>query len=131
MTNNRHTNRIYTDLSTKVIGCAIEVHRNLGPGLLEATYQQCLAHEFRLNDIVFQMEHPLPIDYKGVRLDCGYRLDFLIDSTIILELKSVNQLKPIDEAQLLTYLKLSGVKQGYLLNFNVIRLMDGLRSLVV
>jgi len=131
MTNNRHMNRIYTSLSTKVIGCAIEVHRNLGPGLLEATYQQCLAHELRLNDIVFQMEHPLPIDYKGVRLDCGYRLDFLIDSTIILELKSVNQLKPIHEAQLLTYLKLSGVKQGYLLNFNVIRLMDGLRSLVV
>ena len=131
MANQHHTDRMYTDLTTKVIGCAIEVHRNLGPGLLEATYQQCLAHELRLNDIQFQTEHPLPVDYKGIRLDCGYRLDFLIENTIILELKSVNKLKPIHEAQLLTCLKLSGVKQGYLLNFNVTRLMDGLRSLVV
>ncbi len=131
MTSQQYTDRIYADLSTKVIGCAIEVHRNLGPGLLEATYQECLAHELRLNGIQFEMERPLPVDYKDVRLDCGYRLDFLIENTIILELKSVNELQPIHEAQLLTYLRLSGVKQGYLVNFNVTRLMDGLRSLVV
>jgi len=131
MSNEPSTHRAHTALSEKVIGCAIEVHRNLGPGLLEATYQQCLAHELRLNDILFQMEYPLPVSYKGIQLDCGYRLDFLIDNSIILELKSVGQLKPIHEAQLLTYLKLSGVKRGYLINFNVTRLVDGLRTLVV
>lgn len=123
--------RDYSELSTRVIGCAIEVHRHLGPGLLEATYQQCLAHELRLNDIPFQIEVPLPVDYKGTHLDCGYRLDVLISDRIILELKSVDRLKPINEAQLLTYLKLSGVKQGYLINFNVTRLKDGLKSLVM
>jgi GxxExxY protein len=123
--------RIFSDLSKRVIGCAIEVHRHLGPGLLEATYQQCLAHELHVNEIEFKIEHPLPVDYKGVHLDCGYRLDFLIEDQIILELKSLEQLKPIHKAQLLTYLKLSGVKQGYLINFNVTRLKDGLHSFVM
>ena len=123
--------RNYSELSTRVIGCAIEVHRHVGPGLLEATYQQCLAHELRLNDIPFKIEFPLPVNYKETRLDCGYRLDLLVANKIILELKSVDQLKPIHEAQLLTYLKLSGVKQGYLINFNVTRLKDGLKSLVM
>ena len=90
-----------------------------------------MAHELQLNDISFQREHPLPVDYKGIHLDCGYRLDFLIETEIILELKSVDQFKPIHEAQLITYLKLSGIEQGYLINFNVTRLMDGLKSLVV
>ena len=102
---------MFSDLSNRIIGCAIEVHRNLGPGLLEATYQQCLAHELSLNNIEFRIEHPLPVDYKGVHLDCGYRLDLLVEGQIILELKSVEQLRPIHEAQLLTYLKLSGLKQ--------------------
>jgi len=131
MSEQRKSNRVFTDLSNRVIGCAIEVHRNLGPGLLESTYRQCLAHELRLNDIAFQIEYPLPVDYKGVHLDCGYRLDFLIENEIILELKSVDQLRPIHEAQLLTYLKLAGLKQGYLINFNVTRLKEGLQSLVL
>ena len=123
--------RNYSELSTRVIGCAIEVHRHLGPGLLEATYRQCLVHELRLNNIPFKIEFPLPVDYKGTHLDCGYRLDLLVADEIILELKSIDQLKPIHEAQLLTYLKLSGVKQGYLINFDVTRLRDGLKSLVM
>jgi GxxExxY protein len=127
----RESNRKFSDLSSRIIGCAIEVHRHLGPGLLEATYQQCLAHELYLNNIEFKIEHPLPVDYKGVHLDCGYRLDFLVENQIILELKSVEHLSSIHEAQVLTYLKLSGLKQGYLINFNVTRLKDGLRSLVM
>jgi len=127
----RKSNRVFSDLSNRIIGCAIEVHRNLGPGLLEATYQQCLAHELHLNDIEFKIEHPLPVDYKGVHLDCGYRLDFLVENQVILELKSVEQLRPVHEAQLLTYLKLSGLKQGYLVNFDVTRLKDGLQSFVM
>ena len=98
---------------------------------MESAYQQCLAHELYLNEIEFKIEHPLPVNYKGVRLDCGYCLDFLVADEIILELKSVDQLRPIHEAQLLTYLKLSGLKQGDLINFNVTRLKDGLQSFVM
>jgi len=127
----RTVNRVFSDLSNRVIGCAIEVHRHLGPGLLEATYQQCLAHELVLNGIKFKIEHSLPVDYKGVHLECGYRLDFLVEDQIILELKSVEHLRAIHEAQLLTYLKLSGLKQGFLMNFNVPRLKDGLLSFVM
>lgn len=110
----------------RIIGCAIEVHRNLGAGLLESTYQQCLAHELQLNDIPFKLEHPLPVEYKGVRLDCGYRIDILVDDRLILELKAVDQLSGIHRAQLLTYMKLSGIGTGLLINFNVQRLVDGL-----
>ena len=113
--------------TAKVIGCAIEVHRALGPGLLESTYQQCLAHELTLNDIPFRLEHPLPVEYKGVRLDCGYRIDVLVDDRLILELKAVEEVKGIHKAQLLTYMKLSRVKTGLLINFNVQRLTDGIQ----
>jgi len=123
--------REFSELSNRVIGCAIEVHRILGPGLLESAYRQCLAHELARNDISFQVEHPLPVDYRGIHLDCGYRLDFLIEEEIIVELKSVEQLKPIHEAQLLTYMKLARVKQGFLINFNVKRLKQGLQSYVL
>ncbi len=121
----------FSGLSHQVIGYAIEVHRTLGPGLLESTYQQCLAHEFTINGISFKAEHPLPVDYKGVRLDCGYRIDLLVENEIIIELKSVESLLPIHEAQLLTYLKLARVKQGFLINFNVPKLKDGIRSYVM
>ncbi len=121
----------YEELSTRVIGCAIEVHRVLGPGLLESTYEQCLAHELALNDIVFKLQHPLPVEYKGLQLDCGYRVDMLVEDKIILELKAVEEIHGIHQAQLLTYMKLSGIKQGYLVNFNVSRLMDGLKSFVI
>ena len=121
----------FSDLSNRVIGCAIEVHRELGPGLLESTYEQCLAHELKLNGISFRLQHPLPVEYKGLRLDCGYRVDVLVEDEIILELKSVDQLAGIHEAQLLTYMKLAGIKQGFLINFNVKRLKDGLKSFVL
>ncbi len=123
--------REFSDLSHRVIGCAIEVHRHLGPGLLESTYQHCLAHELHANEIAFKMEHPLPVVYKGTRLDCGYRLDFLVEDSLILELKAVDMVHNIHKAQLLTYMKLAGIKHGLLLNFNVVRLKDGLTSFVL
>ena len=121
----------FSELSNRVIGCAIEVHRALGPGLLESTYEQCLAHELKLGGIRFLLQHPLPVDYKGIHLDCGYRVDVLLEDQIILELKSVEQLLGIHEAQLLTYMKLAGIRQGFLINFNVKRLKDGLKSFVL
>jgi GxxExxY protein len=111
----------------KIIGCAIEVHRVLGPGLLESTYQQCLARELHLNNIAFNLEHPLPVDYKGVRLDCGYRVDMMIENRLIIELKAVEELKGIHKAQLLTYMKLAGIDTGLLINFNVKRLTNGIQ----
>jgi GxxExxY protein len=121
----------FSELSNKVIGCAIEVHRELGPGLLESTYEQCLAHELSLQGIGFKVQHPLPVEYKGLRLDCGYRVDVLVKDQIILELKSVEELKSIHEAQLLTYMKLAKIKQGFLINFNVHKLKQGLKSFVL
>lgn len=121
----------FSGISNKVLGCAIEVHRTLGPGLLESTYQQCLAREFQLNHITFKLECPLPVEYKGIQLDCGYRIDILVEDEIILELKAVESIKAIHEAQLLTYLKLSGIKQGFLLNFNVNMMKEGIKNLVM
>ena len=121
----------YSELAHRVIGCAIEVHRALGPGLLESTYEQCLAHELRTNEIECKLQHPLPVEYKGIKLDCGYRVDVLVEDEIILELKSVEELKGIHEAQLLTYMKLAGIKQGFLINFNVKRLKYGLKSFIL
>jgi GxxExxY protein len=111
----------------KVIGCAIEVHRVLGPGLLESTYQQCLARELHLNGIAFSLEHPLPVEYKGIKLDCGYRIDILAENRLIIELKAVEEIKGIHKAQLPTYMKLSGFDTGLLINFNVERLKDGIQ----
>ena len=111
----------------KAIGCAIEVHRVLGPGLLESTYQQCLARELHLNDIAFKLEHPLPVEYKGIILDCGYRVDILVENRLIIELKAVGEVKGIHKAQLLTYMKLSGIDTGLLINFNVKILKDGVQ----
>jgi GxxExxY protein len=99
----------------------------LGPGLLESTYQQCLARELNLNEITFKLEHPLPVEYKGVRLDCGYRVDILVENRLIIELKAVEEIKNIYEAQLLTYMKLAGIATGLLINFNVKRLKDGIQ----
>ena len=111
----------------KVIGCAIEVHRFLGAGLLESTYQQCLTHELHLIGIAFQLEHPLPVEYKKIKLDCGYRIDILVENRLIIELKAVEEIKGIHKAQLLTYMKLSGIDTGLLINFNVERLKDGIQ----
>ena len=120
----------FDDLSKRVIGCALEVHRALGPGLLESTYEQCLAHELSLAGLTFQLQHALSVDYKGLRLDCGYRIDLLIENSLIVELKSVEHLLPIHEAQLLTYMKLAHLRIGLLINFNVKRLKDGLKRFV-
>ncbi|MDP8226046.1 MAG: GxxExxY protein [Candidatus Celaenobacter polaris] len=129
-----NTEKVENDPFTrKVIGCAIEVHRTLGPGLLESTYQQCLAREFAINKIKFYLEHPIPVEYKGVHLDCGYRIDILVESAdeslrqIILELKSVEEIREIHKAQILTYMKLSNITTGLLINFNVKRLTDGIK----
>ena len=119
------------ELTEKVIGCAIEVHRLLGPGLLESTYQQCLAHELMLNAIPFRLEAPLPVDYKGAKLDCGYRLDMVVDEQLIVELKAVDQITGLHQAQLMTYMKLSKVSLGLLINFNVTRLVDGVKRMRV
>jgi GxxExxY protein len=117
-----------SSLAENVIGCAIEVHRELGPGLLESAYEQCLARELALCSVTFERQVPLPVKYKGALLDCGYRMDFVVGKEILLELKSVECLLPIHEAQLLSYLKLSNLPQGFLINFNVRRLIDGLKS---
>ena len=105
----RHEVLKFDELSNQIIGCALEVHRNLGHGLLESTYEQCLAHALRLAGIDFKIQCPLPVEYKGIKLDCGYRVDFLVCDKIIVELKSVEKVLSIHEAQLLTYMKLSNV----------------------
>ena len=117
-------------LSSKIIGAAIEVHRTLGPGLLESAYEECICYELELRRIKFERQKALPIIYKGKRLDCGYRLDIVIDNKIIVELKSIEKIEPIHKAQLLSYLKLSGQKLGLLLNFNVSVMKDGIVRLV-
>ena len=113
-------------LSSEIIGAAIEVHKTLGPGLLESAYEQCLCHEFNLRGLLFESQKPLSVEYKGERLDCGYRLDMVVDNAIILELKACEAIIPIHKAQLLTYLKLSGLHLGLILNFNVPVMRDGI-----
>jgi len=121
----------FDELSNKVIGCAIEVHRNLGPGLLESTYEQCLAAELSDLGIPFQLQAELPVTYKNKRIDCGYRIDVFVDSALILELKCVGKLLPIHEAQLLTYMKLANVRMGLLMNFNVRLMKEGIKRMVL
>ena len=117
-------------LSSKIIGAAIEVHKTLGPGLLESAYEECLCHELSIQGLLFEKQKPLSIDYKGKKLDCGYRLDIVVENTVIIELKSCEKIEPIHKAQLLTYLKLSGLNLGLLLNFNVPLMRDGIVRIV-
>ena len=124
------TERQENDISGKIIGAAIEVHKKLGPGLLESAYEECLCCEMQLRGIKFERQVPLPLNYKGVVLDCGYRLDLLVEDKVIVELKSIEGLEPIHEAQMLTYLKLRNAWLGLIINFNVIMLKDGVRRLV-
>jgi GxxExxY protein len=121
----------FDKLSKNVIGCAIEVHKALGPGLLESAYEQCLAKEFLLSGIRFHAQVPIPIKYKGIKLDCGYRIDMLIDEKLILELKSVDKVQGIHEAQILTYMKLANIRTGLLINFNVAMLKEGIKRFVL
>ena len=111
------------ELTEIVIGCAIEVHRNLGAGLLENTYERCLAYELSMKNIPFIVQASIPIKYKDIKLECGYRIDFLVDNCLILELKSVEKLLKVHEAQILTYLKLASISTGLLINFNESRLV--------
>jgi GxxExxY protein len=115
------------ELTHGIIGAAIEVHRYLGPGLLESCYEECLARELQLGNIVFERQKPLPVIYKDVKLECGYRIDLLVGSRIIVELKAIEAIAPVHEAIVLTYLRLSGCKLGLLINFNVAVLNDGVR----
>ena len=117
-------------LSSKVIGAAIEVHKHLGPGLLESAYEECLCHELELRDTSYERQKALPLIYKGKELDCGYRLDVVVDYQLIVEMKSVEKIEPIHKAQLLTYLKLSDIRLGLILNFNVTMMKDGIVRMV-
>jgi len=117
-------------LSSKIIGAAIEVHKTLGPGLLESAYEECLCHELSIQGLLFEKQKPLSIDYKGKKLDCGYRLDIVVEKAVIIELKSCEKIEPIHKAQLLTYLKLSGLNLGLVLNFNVPLMRDGIVRIV-
>ena len=116
--------------SKEIIGAVIEVHRHLGPGLLESAYEECMSHELNLRGLSFERQKPLALTYKGKNLDCGYRLDLVVEGLVILELKAVERIEPIHEAQLLTYLKLSDLKLGILINFNVPVLKNGIKRLV-
>jgi GxxExxY protein len=116
---------LHEELTEKIIGAAIEVHRALGPGLLESAYEECLCHEFHLRGICFERQRPLPVEYKGVKLDCGYRLDLIVENKVILEIKCVEHILPVHEAQLLTYLKMTGMRVGLILNFNISTLVRG------
>ena len=119
------------ELSEIVIGCAIEVHRTLGPGLLESTYEMCLCRELSLRRIPFERQKPIPVIYTGVKLDCGYRADLIVERRLLVEIKSIEQTSAIHDAQLLSYLKLSGMQVGLLINFNVRILTHGLHRKVV
>jgi GxxExxY protein len=118
-------------LTETIIGSAIEVHRALGPGLLESAYEQCLCHELSLRKIPFERQLQLPVKYKGILLDCGYRIDILVDRRVVVELKAIDRLAPVHDAQLLTHLRLGGWQIGLLINFIVELLVDGIRRKVM
>ncbi len=120
-----------SELTEIIIGAAIDVHKVLGPGLLESAYEECFCYELGLRSVLSERQKSLPLLYKGLKLDCGYRMDVVVDSRVVVELKSVDKILPIHEAQLLTYLKLSGIRTGLLFNFNVTILKEGLRRMVL
>ena len=117
----------YDSLSAKIIGAAIEAHKILGPGLLESTYEKCLTHELNIRGLTFKTQAMLPVKYKGIKLDCGYRVDLLVEDSLIVELKSIQNFSPIHTAQLLTYMRLANINTGLLVNFNVQQLKYGIK----
>lgn len=117
-------------LTETIIGCAIEVHKQLGPGLLESAYEECLCYELKQAGLNFERQKPVPVVYKEIKLDCGYRIDILVENSVVLELKTVEAFSPVHEAQILTYLKFSEKKYGLLINFYVSRLKDGLKRYI-
>lgn len=118
------------EITEKIIGCAIKVHRNLGPGLLESAYQECLFYELKKEGLKVEKEKPLPLIYEEVKLDCGYRMDLFVEDKIIVEIKSIEALNDIHLAQVLTYLKINNSKIGLLINFNVLQLVKGLKRVI-
>jgi GxxExxY protein len=118
-------------ITSEVIGAAIEIHKHLGPGLLESAYETCLCHELDLHSIPYERQKPLPLSYKGIVLDAGYRVDVLVRELVVVEIKAVDSILPIHEAQLLTYLRLGGWKAGLLINFNVPVLKQGIRRRII
>lgn len=118
-------------LTESIIGAAIEVHKHLGPGLLESAYEECLCHELNLRKIPFQRQAPLPVVYKGIKLDCSYRIDLLVKNEVVVELKAVESVLPIHEAQALTYMRLGAWKVGLIINFNVPIVVKGIKRLVL
>jgi len=118
-------------ITEQIIGAAIDVHRVLGPGLLESAYEECLCDDLKLRGVSFERQRPLPIEYNGIKLECGYRLDLLVENVVVVETKAVAAIEPIHEAQLLTYLRLGGWRTGLLINFNVPVLKNGIRRRVL
>ena len=118
------------ELSTRIIGLAIDVHKALEPGLLESAYQECLCYKLKEDGFFIEKEKPMPLIFEGVKLDCGYRIDILVEKKVLLELKSVDALNEVHLAQTLTYMKLGGYKLGLLINFNVLQLKDGIKRVV-
>jgi GxxExxY protein len=118
-------------ITERIIGAAIEVHRALGPGLLESAYETCLSHELSGRAVSFRRQVPIPVRYKGIDLDCGYRADLVVEDEVVVEIKTVERLTALHEAQLLTYLKLAGLRTGLLINFNTAVLKDGVKRLVI
>jgi GxxExxY protein len=122
---------LINDLTSSVIESAIKVHKELGPGLLESSNKECLSYELEQNSITFERQKPIPVNYKSIKLDAGYRIDILVENKVVVELKSIDVLAPIHTAQILTYLKFSEKKIGLLINFNVTKLKDGLKRYVL
>ena len=122
---------LYEDLSKKIIGAAIEVHKRLGPGMLESAYEECLCYELKLKNLNFERQVSVPIIYKEIKLECGYRMDVLVENKIVLELKSIECFNPVHEAQILTYMRFAEKRLGLLINFNVTKLIDGLKRYIL
>ena len=122
---------LFEDLSKKIIGAAIEVHKMLGPGMLESAYEECLCYELKLRDLNYERQVPVPIIYKEIKLECGYRMDILVENKIVLELKSIECFNPVHEAQILTYMCFAEKRLGLLINFNVTKLTSGLKRYIL
>ena len=118
-------------INEKIIGCAIEVHKHLGPGLLESAYEECLSFELEKNGLRYKRQWPTPVVYKDIRINYGYRIDILVEEMVVVELKVVDEINPVHEAQILTYLKFSGMKIGLLINFNVTSIKNGIRRFIM
>jgi len=119
------------EITQNIIGCAIEVHKSLGPGLLESAYEECLAFELGKKGLLYRRQQPTPVVYKNIKLDCGYRIDLLVENSVVVELKVVDEFCPVHEAQILTYMKLSNMRFGLLINFNVTALKNGIRRFIL